>query len=82
MLVTAIERMRNKVFYTDIAFHFLPDKFTILDLKKVYEVISQKNIDNFRRFILDKVEETNEICKRKASKPAKLFKRKGDDWDV
>ena len=44
-------RLRNKIEYADVAFHFLGDTFPLSELRKVYEVILGKKLDpaNFRR---------------------------------
>ena len=39
----ALERLRSKIEYTDIAFNLMPEKFTLTALQKVYEIISGKN---------------------------------------
>jgi 8-oxo-dGTP diphosphatase len=50
----ALERLRNKLNYTTVGFQLLPEKFTLTELQKVYEVILSKNLDkrNFRKKIL------------------------------
>lgn len=77
-----INRLREKLKYTDIAFELL-DKtsFTIRDLHRVYQAISGKSIliTNFRRTIENtyikegKVKETGEFS-RKYPRAAKLYK--------
>lgn len=49
-----LERLRNKIGYSSIAFGLLPDQFTLTDLQKVYEVILGKSMDkrNFRKKML------------------------------
>ena len=39
----ALERLRSKVEYTDIAFNLMPETFTLTALQKVYEIISGKS---------------------------------------
>ncbi len=34
-----IDRLRNKIEYTDIAFNLMPELFTLTELQQVYEVI-------------------------------------------
>jgi len=50
----ALERLRNKLNYTTVGFQLLPEKFTLTELQKVYEVILDKKLDkrNFRKKIL------------------------------
>jgi ADP-ribose pyrophosphatase YjhB (NUDIX family) len=47
----ALWRLRNKVGYSRIAHGFLPDTFTLADLREVYEAILGRRLDpaNFRR---------------------------------
>ena len=55
-----IERLRNKVNYTDVVFNMMPELFALGDLQQVYEVILNKKLLDpaFRRIIADKVEKT------------------------
>lgn len=75
---TAIDRMRNKVFYTDIAFKLLPEKFTLSELRKVYEIILGKDLEqsNFRKRILDLVEPINFEGPKVGHRPGKYFRLK------
>lgn len=47
----ALWRLRNKVSYADVAFQLLPTDFTLSQLREVYEVILDRDLDptNFRR---------------------------------
>lgn len=76
MILYALERLRNKVEYTDIAFHLLPELFTLSDLQQVFEVILGKELlaAAFRRKIADKVVETNHIRRNAGHRPSKLYK--------
>lgn len=79
MIRLALERMKNKVFYTDIAFKLLPEKFTFPELQKLYEAILEKKLHgpNFRRDMQGLVEQTDEKCKpQKAGKPAWYYRQK------
>ena len=51
ILQYALWRLRNKVSYADVAFQLLPKKFTLSELREVYEVILDRKLDptNFRR---------------------------------
>lgn len=80
ILRDALNRLRNKVMYTDIAFSMLPEKFTMRELQDVYESILGKTLFSFRRTIEEKVVETDEFSETKAHRPAKLYKfNKGED---
>ena len=72
----AVERLKNKIEYTDIAFSLMPERFTLTELQQVYEVILGKELlkANFRRKISDMVVETDEYTKDAGHRPSKLFK--------
>ncbi|MDD4504296.1 MAG: NUDIX domain-containing protein [Clostridiaceae bacterium] len=72
----AVERLRNKIEYTDIAFNLMPDRFTLTELQQVYEVILDKKLlkANFRRKISDMVMETDEYSRAAGHRPSKLFR--------
>lgn len=79
MIKLALERMKNKVFYTDIAFKLLPEKFTLTELQRLYEAILTEKLHgpNFRRDMGKWVEQTDEKCKpQKAGKPAYYYRQK------
>ena len=50
----AVERLRGKISYQPLGFELLPEKFTLPDLRRLYETILQRNLDrwNFRKKIL------------------------------
>lgn len=75
----AVDRLRNKVEYTPIAFNLLPEKFTLTELQQVYETILGKELlkPNFRRKIKDMIIETTiprHLIKRAGHRPSKYFK--------
>ena len=76
-----IERLRNKIEYSDIAFNLMPELFTLTELQQVYEVILDKELlkANFRRKISGMVIETEEFTKDAGHRPSKLFKY-NPDW--
>ena len=61
-----IERLQNKIEYTDIAFNLMPELFTLTELQQVYEVIMDTDLlkANFRRKTSNMVIETNDIYER------------------
>lgn len=73
-----IIELRKKAEITDIVFNLMPDKFTIGELKQVYEIILGKPLINsaFRRVIAKKVEEIDEEIKTGGHRPSKKFKYK------
>lgn len=77
----AIERLRGKIDYTNIAFQLLPKEFSMLELQNVYEQILNKKLytPNFRRNMAKKVKETGNYEQRmnisnKPTRKIKLFK--------
>lgn len=76
MIEYAIERLRNKIEYTDVAFHLMPPLFTLSELQQVYEVILGRELlaAAFRRKIAPLVEETNEFTKDAGHRPSKLYR--------
>lgn len=76
MIEYAIERLRNKIEYTEIAFNLMPQLFTLTELQQVYEVILDTELlkANFRRKIADMVIETNEYTRDAGHRPSKLFR--------
>ena len=74
----AIERMRNKIDYTPLAFNLLPEKFTLGDLQTVFETIlgTKLHKSNFRREVSKRVVQTDEMCTGKRGKPSSYYIRK------
>lgn len=78
VLLAGIERIRNKLNYTDIVFNMMPKYFTLKELQQVYEVILNKKLLDpaFRRIIEKKVEKTDKIKTGEGHRPSALFKYK------
>lgn len=78
VIISGIERIRNKVNYTDIVFNMMPEYFTLGELQKVYEVILGKKLIEcpFRRIIANKVEKTNKMRTGGGHRPSYLYKYK------
>lgn len=76
VLLGGIERLRNKVNYTDIVFNMMPEYFTLKELQNVYEVILNKKLLDpaFRRIIGLKVEKTDKMRTGEGHRPSVLFK--------
>lgn len=74
----AIQRLKWKMEYTNLAQYILPAKFTLSELQKVYEIILNKKFDvrNFRKKIdsLHIIKETWEKEIWVQYRPAKLYK--------
>ncbi|MBE5886688.1 MAG: NUDIX hydrolase [Lachnospiraceae bacterium] len=76
----ARERIKNKVEYSDIAFNFMSEKFTLPKLQKVYEILLDKELykANFRKKISNMVAETEEYTSGDAYRPSKLYVRNSE----
>ena len=78
VIATGIDRLKNKITYTDIVFHMMPKYFTLGELQQVYEIILGKKLlpAAFRRIISGKVEKTDRIKKGSGHRPPLFFKYK------
>ncbi len=78
ILDTAHERLRGKVRYQPIGFELLPDRFTLRQLQRLYEVILDRELDkrNFRKKVLamEIVKATREFEKDVAHRAARLYR--------
>ncbi len=82
VVLAGIERLKNKLNYTDIVFNMMPEYFTLGELQQVYEVILNKKLLDpaFRRIIKDKVIKTDKMRTGEGHRPSVLFKyRKKND---
>lgn len=70
-------RLANKTMYTDIAFHLVEDKFTLPELQKVYEILLGKKLykANFRKKVMDMIEETEFMTSGDAHRPSRYYTR-------
>ena len=83
MIQTGLQRLRNKIDYTDIGFSFLENReeFALGELQTVFEAVLDSKLDssNFRRFILNRyektgrLEQTEQAEKRGRGRPAALY---------
>ena len=80
VILSGLERLKNKLQSTDIAFHMMSEYFTLGELQKVYEVILGKKLLDpaFRRIIKNKVVKTDKIKTGEGHRPSYLFKYKKD----
>jgi 8-oxo-dGTP diphosphatase len=78
ILVTALERIRGKLTYAPVGFELLPQKFTIKQLQKLYEIVLGRKLDNrnFRKkiFGMDVLRELGEMQKGVPHRAARLYK--------
>ena len=76
VILSGIERLKNKINYTDIVFNMMPEYFTLGELQQVYEVILNKKLLDpaFRRIIANKVEKTSKVKTGGGHRPSALFR--------
>ena len=84
IIETGVERLRNKIDYTDIGFAFLenPRAFSLSDLQDVFESVHGHRLDgsNFRRAILNRYGRTGRLRqteltdRRSRGRPATLYR--------
>ena len=78
VIKTALQRMKNKIEYTDIAFELVGEKFTLTQLQMIYEAILGRELHkpNFRRSIAEQVEKTEELETKCSNRPSYLYRKK------
>ena len=71
-------RLANKAEYTLIAFHLVPDGFTLPNLQKVYEILLGKPLykANFRKKVAEFIEETEFQTSGDAHRPSRIYRLK------
>lgn len=76
VIISGMERLKNKIEYTDIVFNMMPEYFTLGELQQVYEVILGKKLLDpaFRRIIANKVVKTDKVKTGEGHRPSALFK--------
>ena len=80
VILSGLERLKNKLEYTDIVFNMMPKYFTLGELQKVYEVILGKKLLDpaFRRIIKNKVVKTDKIKSDGGHRPSIMYTYKED----
>lgn len=84
ILAAALERLRSKLEYTTLAFQLLPEVFSILELKHIYEQILGEKLDkgNFYRKIKDaNVLEDTGLRREGRGRPTALYRFRRDRGD-
>lgn len=78
VILSGLERLKNKLEYTDIVFNMMPELFTLGELQQVYEAILGKKLLDpaFRRIIANKVKKTEKMKTGAGHRPSALFKYK------
>jgi 8-oxo-dGTP diphosphatase len=78
ILRTALARLRGKLTYAPIGFELLPQKFTIKQLQKLYEIVLGTQLDNrnFRKkiFSMDVLRELDEMQRGVPHRAARFYK--------
>ena len=78
VLDSALERLRNKLAYTNVAYSLLPERFTLSHLQRVYESILGDTLDkrNFRKRMLSLgiIAATGDRQAEGAGRPAQLYR--------
>lgn len=71
----ALDRLKNKVMYTDIAFSLMPELFTLTELQKVYEVLYRRELADayFRKKVKRMLTKTALLSEGKQFRPSKLY---------
>ncbi len=77
ILASAVERLRAKLSYSNVAYGLLPEEFTLSDLQCVYEAVLGRTVDkrNFRKQVLSRgMLEEAEGQRRGSHRPAQLYR--------
>jgi 8-oxo-dGTP diphosphatase len=85
LLATALDRLRSKLEYTTLAFQLLPEVFSILELKHIYEqILGEDELDkgNFYRKIKDaNILEDTGMRREGRGRPTTLYRFRRDRRD-
>ncbi len=78
IIAYALQRLRGKIEYTDIALNLMPELFTLTQLQQVYEIILDRQLIKapFRRKYGLLAEPTDETTSDEGHRPSRLFRRK------
>ena len=78
VIAEGMNRIKNKLQYTDIVFNMMPSSFTLGELQRVFEVIlGRKLLDSaFRRMIADTVEKTGKFRTGGGHRPSAFYRYK------
>ena len=76
IIALAHRRLVSKLDYSTIAFRFLPATFTLGEIQRVYETLLNASLDkrNFRKRVLDLVEETGQLRRSGNHRPAREYR--------
>ncbi|HSI04353.1 MAG: NUDIX domain-containing protein [Myxococcota bacterium] len=78
IVAVALNRLKGKVRYQPIGFELLPEKFTLSQLQKVYELVLERDLDkrNFRKKVLSFgfIHDAGETQRAVAHRAARLYR--------
>lgn len=82
----AKKRLEWKIGYTNVVWSLLPDKFTLTELREVYEAILEKKLDkrNFNKKIisLGLLERAGKSARRGTHRPAKFYRFRNKKYKI
>ena len=83
-MITAFKHLRTRVDNTDVCFMLLPDVFTLEDVRIVYELIMDIEVDksNFRKKIVKFCEKVDMVVDDKGYRPSQMYKFNPDSIDI
>ena len=77
IIADGIDRLRGKLWYSNIAVTLLPERFTLAEARRLYEAISgvRYEVSNFRRTLEQSeiVRSTEEVQQGPTGRPARLY---------
>jgi 8-oxo-dGTP diphosphatase len=78
IVAMAHRRLRSKLAYSTIALQLMPERFTLSELQRVYEIILGEPLDkrNFRKRVqtMSWIEATSEFYRAGSHRPARLYR--------
>lgn len=86
IIAVALQRLRGKLRYEPIGFELLPEKFTLAELQRLYELVLGRDLDkrNFRKKIaaMKLLSATRETQRGVAHRAAKLYRFDHQRYDT
>ena len=78
IVACGIERIRNKVNYTDIAFSLVDEEFTLPELQRIYEILLGQKLykANFRKKIAEKIIPTDHYTSGAPHRPSRMYRKR------
>lgn len=76
LITVGLERLRRKLYSSDVVFQLMPETFTLTELQQVYEVILGEKLlkANFRRKVAPLVVKTDGVRKAAGHRPSQLYR--------